>query len=329
LPIVVGGTGYWLNALLFKYVLAEVEKKSSNISDEHQAVLDGPTEQMLEILTRVDPVMAARWHPNDRRKIRRSLELYFETGQIASDIYAEQAREHTIKPTDEPTDSLDCDPLIFWTYSPQDKLEPILRTRIDFMIENGLEDEVQELWRYRGGLSEPPPMDYGIWPTIGFKEWLPYIEAFEKGAEEDMLDKVYAESVYRTYIHTRQYAKSQVRWIRTQLLARMNKVGKGSQLFLLNASEPRNFENTVVKPASAILGDFIQYSPLPTPKQIAGQYGDMLNYEGDGGKARDRQTWSQRECKICGVVATLEHEWDRHINSNRHKRMMNTAGKVS
>ncbi|KAK5057159.1 tRNA dimethylallyltransferase, mitochondrial, partial [Cryomyces antarcticus] len=61
-------------------------------------VLEESTEKMLEKLHEVDPIMANRWHPNDRRKIQRSLEIYLETGKKASDIYEEQKPRRQVSP---------------------------------------------------------------------------------------------------------------------------------------------------------------------------------------------------------------------------------------
>lgn len=83
LPILVGGTQYYVNPLLFPEVtLDEVQGDSSQTFP----VLEDSTEAMLQELKRVDPAMAERWHPNDRRKIRRSLEIYLQTGRPASEF---------------------------------------------------------------------------------------------------------------------------------------------------------------------------------------------------------------------------------------------------
>ena len=85
LPILVGGTHYYTQSLLFKDRLAEEDGDEGKefVSDTKEVwpILHQPTEVVLEELKKVDPAMAGRWHPNDRRKIQRSLEIYLQTGR--------------------------------------------------------------------------------------------------------------------------------------------------------------------------------------------------------------------------------------------------------
>jgi tRNA dimethylallyltransferase len=89
-PILVGGTHYYTQAVLFhKTILPsdqELDAASDDSAEEEKfPILEASTEEMLQKLREVDPVMAERWHPNERRKIRRSLQIYLQTGRRASD----------------------------------------------------------------------------------------------------------------------------------------------------------------------------------------------------------------------------------------------------
>ncbi|KAI9671420.1 MAG: hypothetical protein M1831_004329 [Alyxoria varia] len=106
LPILVGGTHYYTQSLLFKETLSSAETAESKIQSQDgqntpinaanggasHAILDASSEEMHEKLREVDPVMASRWHPRDRRKNRRSLEIWLQTGRKASEVYSEQRR---------------------------------------------------------------------------------------------------------------------------------------------------------------------------------------------------------------------------------------------
>lgn len=120
LPVIVGGTSYWLQSLLFTNQLV-VEESGSEGRKAHpkpnsalQERLDqlsqldltlfenlpeeppkGPNEgeealRLWNILNALDPEMAARWHWRDCRKVLRSLEIIGETGEKASDIIKKQ-----------------------------------------------------------------------------------------------------------------------------------------------------------------------------------------------------------------------------------------------
>ncbi|KAJ8607881.1 hypothetical protein MRB53_039977 [Persea americana] len=99
LPVLVGGTHYYTQSLLFHDRLADGDEVANvepeNDDQQEWPELERPTEELLEELKRVDPVMAERWHPNDRRKIQRSLQIYLKTGRKASDLYAEQRTRKT------------------------------------------------------------------------------------------------------------------------------------------------------------------------------------------------------------------------------------------
>jgi len=121
IPIVVGGTSYWIQNLVFSDRLVsspgttatpsspktreELHHFTSELTDPDlsrifdtlpesppSASQDGDLAYQLYTLLRIiDPVMASRWHWRDTRKVLRSLEIIKETGRKASDIVAEQA----------------------------------------------------------------------------------------------------------------------------------------------------------------------------------------------------------------------------------------------
>ncbi|KAI5277644.1 hypothetical protein KEM54_004933, partial [Ascosphaera aggregata] len=98
LPVLVGGTHYYTQAVLFNEQLVdyrgledaeaqpqEGERPLDAAAQERFKILDKSDQEILEKLREVDPVMASRWHPNEDRKIRRSLEIYLQTGRRASE----------------------------------------------------------------------------------------------------------------------------------------------------------------------------------------------------------------------------------------------------
>lgn len=241
LPIVVGGTHYYLQYLLWGNDFPE-----TNTSDSPSVVesLNLPTspEELYSLLKSVDPKMAERWHPNDERKVRRSLEIYYTTGKRHSDIL--QTQEVS------PLQSLRYRTLIYWIHSDQKSLDPRLDGRVDKMIQRGLFDELLSLRAYfatRAGsesshenetifstsnqqesdsdtdsISSHDAGDYtkGIQQAIGYKEFDPYFRALAISPESDhssILDSCILQMKQRT----RRYARKQVSWIRNKL---MNKI---------------------------------------------------------------------------------------------------------
>src|SRR5690606_18369871 len=93
-------------------------------------------------LQSVDPVIAAKWHPRDRRKIRRSLALYYQTGKPPSEIYSDQRKQLQ----EQGCAKGKFDSLLFWTHSEKTALNERLDKRVEKMIEGGLFSEIDELW---------------------------------------------------------------------------------------------------------------------------------------------------------------------------------------
>jgi len=99
LPILVGGTHYYTQSLLFRDRLIGNDADPGELADIKLGtervdlpVLQQSTEVLFAELQKVDPVMAERWHPRDRWKIQRSLEIYLRTGHTAAEVYTQQRK---------------------------------------------------------------------------------------------------------------------------------------------------------------------------------------------------------------------------------------------
>jgi tRNA dimethylallyltransferase len=74
-PIIVGGTNYYIQSLLWKNSLIDIDDRESNIEDKE--ILNAEPKIVYERLQEVDPVMASKWHWNDTRRVRRSLQVIY------------------------------------------------------------------------------------------------------------------------------------------------------------------------------------------------------------------------------------------------------------
>lgn len=196
LPILVGGTHYYLQSLLFKASVVAADKQhddshlaESSITDQSWPVLDASTPDILAELKRVDPAMAARWHPNDRRKIRRSLEIYLRTGRPASEVYEKQQKQRLAGHGEGPGVDryLRFPTLLLWTDTNKTSLLSRLDRRVDAMVDEGLVDEVSNVEAIRASLvNEGREFDdtKGIWVSIGYKEFREYSKAVQQGTSE-------------------------------------------------------------------------------------------------------------------------------------------------
>lgn len=352
LPILVGGTHYYTQSLLFRDRLAEAEEDGEggeSKKDHHEAqgpiedledkypILKESTEKLLERLQDVDPVMAERWHPNDRRKIQRSLEIYLQTGRKASDIYAEQRLAQTstsADPSSGEDSGLRFPTLLFWIHAETETLRARLDSRVDKMLQRGLLDEVRTLQDYAIEHSAQQPIDdsRGIWVSIGYKEFSAYTAALASGeSNETDLQALKDEAIERTKIATRQYAKRQTRWIRIKLLQALQTAHATSSLYLLDGTSVADFEARVLSPAADVTRDFLAGEPMPEPKDLSEAAAEVLTAavnQGPESGATSPKKWLRQKCELCGVTCVTEKQWEAHARSRAHRRLVSKKRKL-
>lgn len=330
LPILVGGTHYYIQSLLIQESLIDNDGEAYEESISAKIpILEEPTEVILARLREVDPVMANRWHPGDRRRIQRSLEIYLNTGKRASDIYASQNLPTPLSDTDGspvkvPQSSLRFEPLVFWMYAPNEVLHPRLDGRVLEMMKTGLLDEVASLSDLRTSLeTEIFPLDVtrGIWISIGYKEVEQYEIALRAGESDETLERLKQEAIDRIQTSTRQYAKQQIRWIQSKFITAMTRASADKSIFLLDGSDVSQWDAQVSTPAVEVASKFLEGANLPDPMAFAGPYQDKLQPRGLD-LPHNRELWENKTCDVCNVVATTEDLWQKHIQSNRHNKAL-------
>ena len=183
LPIVVGGTGLYINALADNTVFI-TEKADVTLRDRLEKRFESiGGAAMLKELEAVDPASAAKLHPNDRKRIVRALEVYSLTGET-------KTRQNELSKTGEKI----INPLFIGiTYKDRQRLYDRINLRVDKMLENGLLNEAEAALNRSGG---------GAFQAIGHKELAGYING------ECTLD----EAAKRLKMQTRRYAKRQLTW---------------------------------------------------------------------------------------------------------------------
>lgn len=162
-PVLVGGTHYYLEALLLDNLLADDERGEEPAA--HPELLASlpalDAEQLRAQLLRVDPVMAQRLHPHDVRKIRRSLQIYAQTGQPQSQLLIQQAARGA---------QLRHAPVCcFWLDSEEAVLDRRLNERVDAMLGQGLLPELLDFYQR---LTKQQP-DFLLLRPSNNKEGLP------------------------------------------------------------------------------------------------------------------------------------------------------------
>ncbi len=181
LPIVGGGTGLYVKALLYDYnFLAEA-------GDHSETYEDVSTGDLYQRLLEIDPEATEKIHPNNRKRIIRALQIA-QSGTLKSDI--EKAQQHTMI----------YDAKVIGLTMDRSLLNKRIDLRVDMMIEDGLTEEVISLFEKYG-------YEHHCFSAIGYKEYIDYF----------LGNKSLEETVELIKIHTRQFAKRQFTWFRHQM----------------------------------------------------------------------------------------------------------------
>lgn len=185
MPIIVGGTGLYIKAVLYDYTFEKSETNPEKMQNKYK---DYSNEALYDHLKEIDPKAAKTIHPHNRRRVLRAIEIFETTGHRKSDV--ENAQTHTFV----------YDAKVIGLTIPREELVERINQRVDLMAAQGLEKEVKQLID-RGCTSHLQAMR-----AIGYKEWFPYYEG-----------KCKIEDVYEAIkIHSRQYAKRQYTWFNHQ-----------------------------------------------------------------------------------------------------------------
>lgn len=185
LPIVVGGTGLYMDALINNTVFLDYPKSNIREKLEKRKELEGLDSLYNELIS-IDPKTAEKLHINDSKRIIRALELYYTTGKTISEQNEQSHNE------DAPYDFL----LFVLNSHDRQVLYDRINLRVDKMLEAGLIDEARAFFASESSKTAKQ--------AIGYKELKPYLDG------EITLN----EAVEKLKMETRRYAKRQLTWFR-------------------------------------------------------------------------------------------------------------------
>lgn len=188
LPILVGGTGLYIQAVIDPYDFTEQLPEEAYRQELHQLIEDQGLAYVHQLLSQIDPAAAERIHVNDEKRIIRALEYYKLTGQPIS-----QKREVFEKRAEQKYQVV----LIGLTMN-RSKLYERINLRVDQMMEEGFLKEVEELLN-KGYNSSLPALQ-----GLGYKHLINHLEG----------ECSLARAVELIKRDTRRFAKRQLTWFR-------------------------------------------------------------------------------------------------------------------
>ena len=185
-PIVVGGTGLYVESLVYGIEYNEIKVDLKYREELEQIIEKEGLNTLYEEARKIDPDAIKKVSENDKKRICRILEIYHSTGKTKTELEIESRRNGP-----------EFEYILFGITMDREKLYERINKRVDIMIQNGLIQEVKTLLdKYK----EFPTAMQGL----GYKEVVEYLNG--NYTEEEMIEKIKME--------TRRYAKRQLTWFR-------------------------------------------------------------------------------------------------------------------
>ena len=210
IPIIVGGTGFYIQSVIYDIDFCDTEADNSYRESLETIAKNKGNLYLHEMLRKVDDKSANDIHPNNVKRVIRALEYYNQTGQPISEHNTVQKNNSS--------------PYNFAYFVLNDKRELLyerINKRVDTMVENGLIQEVKEL------LNSGCNKDMVSMQGIGYKEVVEYLEGKLSLDETKELIKK----------NTRHFAKRQLTWFRREKKVNMINIDQfnyDKQLILKN-----------------------------------------------------------------------------------------------
>lgn len=185
LPMIVGGTGLYIQSLLYDFQLGAKEESVTAVRKKYEELAETLSKKELwEYLKTKDPLAAEKIHWNNQRKVIRALEVFEVTGYSITTPQEEPARLY--------------DYCMIGLNTERALLYQRINQRVDSMLEEGLLEEARFVYE----LGEVQASQ-----GIGYKEFYPYFKG------EESLENV----VEQLKMNSRRYAKRQLTWFRNRL----------------------------------------------------------------------------------------------------------------
>ncbi|XP_027346973.1 tRNA dimethylallyltransferase 2 [Abrus precatorius] len=344
LPVIVGGTNYYIQALVSPFLLDD------SAEDTNEGCLDDPpgialsdnsffaendgSNNSYDLLKDIDPIAANRIHPNNHRKINQYISLYTRTGVLPSKVFQGKAAEKWGQ-----VDNLRYDCCFICVDASLPVLDRYVEQRVDCMMDAGLLNEVYDIYNLNADYTR------GLRQAIGVREFEPLlrtcsvkdmcerkreltegcsIEKGEKLFNGDLMELVRSstdtesvvlleEAIKKVKLNTRRLVRRQKRMLnRLQILF-------GWNIHYVDSTE------SISSQSDDVWTDQVVESAVKIVKSFVSENGSFSSTFGTstetGMKTVQRDLWTQYICKACGDrVLRGSHEWEQHRRGRGHRK---------
>ncbi|KRX18693.1 tRNA dimethylallyltransferase, mitochondrial, partial [Trichinella nelsoni] len=294
LPVLVGGTNYYIESLIWNTLLSEKQPSHTGncyYQDLPADLLTMDGERLHDELRKVDPDMACRLHPNNRRRLLRSLQVWHATGRRQSELVEQQ------RLCDVEQKLLFQNCLILWLRIDRQLLHKRLEARLERMLERGLKDELVEFYdtfydQYVAKQNSIPNDNQakGAFQCLGFKEFLPFLRLEPEARHSTHGLEIFQRCLEQLHLATCRYAKKQVKWIENRIVRRPGSVALPVYALDMHVDTPHSFRHCIAQ-ALTLVDWFL--SPATVPPVM-----EPLNQKSLDWKAHDDKLLYVR-CETC------------------------------
>ncbi|XP_061355069.1 tRNA dimethylallyltransferase 2 isoform X2 [Gastrolobium bilobum] len=349
LPVIVGGTNYYIQALVSPFLLddsaEDMTENCSGIKQSDNSFIDenDSSNDSYDLLKDIDPVAANRIHPNNHRKINQYISLYARTGVLPSKVFQGKAAEKWGQ-----VDNLRYDCCFICVDASLPVLDRYVERRVDCMMDAGLLNEVYDIYNLNADYTR------GLCQAIGVREFEPLLRTCvvediyrreKELTEGSSIEKdetlfygnlmewlrsssdtksiiLLEEAIEKVKVNTRRLVRRQKR-----MLSRLQTLF-GWKIHYVDSTESISSKSDdvwtgqVVESAMKIVRSFL--SENGSLSSTSGMSNDTEM------KIIQRDLWTQYICKACGdrVLRGL-HEWEQHRQGRGHrKRISRLKSKV-
>ncbi|XP_026733262.1 tRNA dimethylallyltransferase [Trichoplusia ni] len=258
-------------------------------------------------LKAVDPKMAERLHPNNRRKVLRSIEVLLKTGRRHSEILAEQKLSEGQLRRPGAT-------IIFWLKCEQTIHDERLNSRVDAMLEDGLIQELLDFHakhnKQRIQDGKPPDYTKGVFQTLGFKEFHDYLMLPIEERNSDKGKNMLQQSIENMKMGTRRYARRQNKMIRGRFLEHPTR--EIPPIYELDTTDVLKWDEEVKNKAIHIIESYLN--------DTQSEFEPLHSNIDDSKREMDRN--SHNYCDVCNRIFIGDNVYAIHLNSFRHKKVL-------
>ncbi|CAK69216.1 unnamed protein product (macronuclear) [Paramecium tetraurelia] len=315
IPVLVGGTHYYIESILFN------QGEETQLLYEDKIQLNG--KEPFEYLKEIDPLAVEKFHPKDSRRILNSIKYFQNTGLLPSQQIDHHQDQFKLRSYNF---------LILWPkWKKHEDLKIKVAERINEMLDQGGTEEILRIFKR----LENKQNKMGVLHSIGYQQFQKVYQYYkEQGFQYPNVDlkfkELLKEGAENLINDTVLYTKKQIQWIKNRILGNSKIDIIANRLFLLEFESAQTLNEQVILPAQKIYNLFCQLFQVDKlgddQFQISQQNleniklltPEMITKYNQTQQLKSRTNWKKQECEICNKLMNGPFEIEQHFKSRTH-----------